>query len=242
MAARTSKSNVIPGAMQHKAVHRRPGIALDKKRKTPAATPGFCLAASHACLWTLIPERGYLTAVTRSLLVCLCLSLCGWSAIAEADPAAAISAYREQHGEGRVVADATLTRIAREQASAMAAKDRLDHDVLGRFSSRIAPAGAGRAAENIAYGYDSFAKTLDQWINSAGHRRNLLLSRASRVGVASARSSASGRTYWAMVIAGGYERRTKSRAGPDAGPPNRKSMPRTAAKQSCRLKILTLCL
>ena len=46
-----------------------------------------------------------------------------------------ISSYRVQHGEGRVVTDSTLTRIAHEQAEAMAAKDKLDHDVLGGFIS-----------------------------------------------------------------------------------------------------------
>src|SRR5205085_6928515 len=97
------------------------------------------------------------------------------------------------------------------QAAAMAAQDKLDHDVLGNFNKRVSPAGAGRAAENIAYGYDSFPKTLDQWINSSGHRRNLLLHNASRVGIASVKSSATGRTYWAMVIAGDYEARKETR-------------------------------
>ena len=69
--------------------------------------------------------------------------------------------------------DATLNRIALEQAKAMAERDRLDHDVLGAFGGRIAPSRAGRAAENIAYGYDSFEKTLDQWITSSEHRKNL---------------------------------------------------------------------
>ena len=64
--------------------------------------------------------------------------------------------------------DPTLNRIAHDQAAAMAAKDVLDHDVLGRFSSRVAPSGSGRAAENIAYGYDSFPKTLNQWIELSG--------------------------------------------------------------------------
>ena len=61
--------------------------------------------------------------------------------------AAMISDFRLKHGEGRVTLDATLTRIAHEQAAAMAAKDRLDHDVLGRFDARVTPAGAeiGRA-------------------------------------------------------------------------------------------------
>ena len=133
--------------------------------------------------------------------------------------------------------DATLNRIALEQARAMAAKDKLDHEVLGSFNSRIAPAKAGRAAENIAYGYDGFEKTLGQWIDSSGHRKNLLLPRASRVGVASAKSATSHRTYWAMVIAGEYE--PPSKAG-------KKTSPAVAAKrkpaaQSCRLKVLSLC-
>src|SRR6202022_4307102 len=78
-------------------------------------------------------------------------------------------------------------------------------EVLGSFGSRIAPARSGRAAENIAYGYDSFEKTLDQWIASAGHRKNLLLYNASRVGVASVKSATSRRTYSAMEIAGEYK-------------------------------------
>jgi hypothetical protein len=50
----------------------------------------------------------------------------------------------------------------------MAVKDTLDHGVLGSFSSRIAPPRSGRAAENIAYGYDRFEKTLAQWICLGG--------------------------------------------------------------------------
>ena len=51
----------------------------------------------------------------------------------------------------------------------------------------------------------AFPKTLDQWINSSGHRKNLLLPGATRVGVASVKSAKTGRMYWAMVIAGDYE-------------------------------------
>ena len=152
-----------------------------------------------------------------------------------ASPAELISDFRLKQGEGRVTMDSTLNRIALDQAKAMAAKEKLDHEVLGSFNSRVAPARAGRAAENIAYGYDSFQKTLGQWIDSPGHRKNLLLHKASRVGVASARSSNS-RTYWAMVIAGDYEK--------PAGAAAKKTA--TAAKQkttvqTCRIKILGAC-
>jgi uncharacterized protein YkwD len=175
------------------------------------------------------------------LLLWLGLALClAGPAFAQtsADPAALISDFRIQHQEGRVKSDATLKRIAQDQANAMASKGVMDHDVLGAFSSRVAPANAGRAAENIAYGYDSFPKTLDQWINSSGHRKNLLMHTAERVGVASAKSSADGRTYWAMVIAGDYEK--PKPAGAKAR--TAAAQPKASAPRACRLKLLGLCL
>ena len=166
------------------------------------------------------------------LLFGLTVAVCS-SAIAQpapARPTEMISNYRLQHSEGKVTSDPVLNRIAQEQAQAMASKDILDHGVLGPFNSRVAPSGSGRAAENIAYGYDSFAKTLDQWIESAGHRKNLLMHGASRVGVASAKSPTTGRTYWAMVIAGEY----KSAPSTAVKPP--------ARRRTCRVTILNLCL
>jgi uncharacterized protein YkwD len=141
-----------------------------------------------------------------------------------------ISNYRVKHGEARVTLDSALNRIAQEQANAMASKQTLDHSVLAPFNSRVVSSGSDRAAENIAYGYDDFAKTLDQWIGSDGHRRNLLLHGASRVGVASSKSS-TGRTYWAMVIAGGTKRTPAS-----------SSVAKPPARQSCRIAIIGLCL
>jgi uncharacterized protein YkwD len=157
-------------------------------------------------------------------------------AAAESSPAGMISDFRLKHGERRVTMDATLNRIALEQARAMAAKDTLDHAVLGSFSSRIAPARSGRAAENIAYGYDSFQKTLDQWIASSGHRDNLLLHNATRVGIGSARNASSNRTYWAMEIAG------ESLPLPTAaGKRTETATKRKSSAQSCRITLLGIC-
>jgi uncharacterized protein YkwD len=61
-----------------------------------------------------------------------------------------------------------------------------------RFQSGLA-AAVSVAAENIAYGYPDFARTLKQWINSTGHRANLLLHGAKWIGVAHAQNS--DRTY-----------------------------------------------
>jgi uncharacterized protein YkwD len=114
------------------------------------------------------------------------------------NPAVLISAFRHQHGEDSVVINVALTRIAQDQANAMAIRDLLDHNALAPFSSRIGRSGLSHAAENIAYGYSDFASTLKQWINSAGHRANLLLHGAKWIGVAHAQNGH--RTYWAMVI------------------------------------------
>jgi uncharacterized protein YkwD len=52
------------------------------------------------------------------------------------NPAVLISAFRHQHGEDSVVISAALTRVAQEQANAMAMRDLLDHDALAPFSRR----------------------------------------------------------------------------------------------------------
>jgi hypothetical protein len=172
------------------------------------------------------------------------LALAGTPARAES-PAELISSFRLKHGEVRVVRDATLDRIAMDQARAMAAKDDLSHETLGPFNRRIAPAGAGRAAENIAYGYDNFEKTLGQWIDSSGHRKNLLLHDASRVGIASAKNASGKRTYWAMEIAGDYEPK-RGKGKKDTEPlvaVKREAAPASKPKSSdCHIKLLGLCI
>jgi hypothetical protein len=191
--------------------------------------------------------RGTMTgrAVGGAVAVFLLLAA---PAMASESPAELISSFRLKHGEVRVVRDATLDRIAMEQARAMAAKNDLSHDALGPFNRRVAPAGAGRAAENIAYGYDSFEKTLGQWIDSSGHRRNLLLHNASRVGIASARDASGKRTYWAMVIAGDYEPKPgKGKSRKDREPVvavkrEAASSGRSKSSSSCTIKILSLCI
>src|SRR3977135_987920 len=166
-------------------------------------------------------------------------------AMAADSPAELISGFRLKHGEVRVARDATLDRIALEQARAMAAKDNLSHEVLSSFTRRIAPARAGRAAENIAYGYESFEKTLGQWVDSSGHRKNLLLHNASRVGIASAKDASGKRTYWAMVIAGDYEPKP-GKGKRDMEPlvaVKREDAPSSRPKSSdCHIKVPSLCI
>ena len=143
-------------------------------------------------------------------------------------PAELISSYRHQHGEGKVTIDPALTRIAQEQAKAMATTGALDHAAFRPFADRVANLDAERAAENLAVDA-TFAKALDQWIGSYGHRRNLLMHEGTRIGIASAKSK-SGETYWAMEIAGPKPERVDGTR--HAG----------AKEKPCRLMLNDLCL
>ena len=117
------------------------------------------------------------------------------------DYASQISAYRRAHGLSPVRMDSRLNAVALRQAQAMAASGTISHSAAGSFSSRVTALRKSRAAENIAAGFLSFSETLKQWEDSAGHRANLLMPGAKRVGVASVANARSPyRMFWAMVI------------------------------------------
>jgi uncharacterized protein YkwD len=122
---------------------------------------------------------------------------------ARLSPAAqAVNAFRRENGLGSVVDDATLLRAAQRQADAMASAGVMSHTVAGDFSDRMKQAGvkAAAAAENVAMGQRSLAEVMEDWKGSSGHRRNMLMSSATRIGVAQ-RIGPGGRLYWAMVLA-----------------------------------------
>ncbi|SFI66459.1 Cysteine-rich secretory protein family protein [Bradyrhizobium sp. Gha] len=204
----------------------------------PVEKPGTTLTWGTMNRWGTMRRRA-------PLLIAGLVLLTAAPVMAAESAAEQISSFRLKHGEGRVIRDATLDRIAMDQARAMAAKDDLSHDALGPFNKRVAPSGAGRAAENIAYGYDNFEKTLGQWIDSSGHRKNLLLHNASRVGIASAKNASGKRTYWAMVIAGDYEPKP-GKGKKDTEPLvalRRETAPASKPKSSnCHIKLLGLCI
>src|SRR5437899_8488964 len=115
---------------------------------------GLNLPNGHKGRGTSVTARKTVNLARQALLLglALCLATTVLGRTAAANPAQMISDFRLKHGEKRVTLDAALTRIAHDQAQAMAAKDQLDHDVLGRVNSRVSPAWAGRAAANLADG------------------------------------------------------------------------------------------
>lgn len=117
------------------------------------------------------------------------------------DYAGQISAFRRAHGLSAVTPDGKLEAVALYQAKAMSDSGKVSHDVGGLFPARISKLRKARAAENIAAGFVTFSETLKQWQDSAGHRANLLLPGAKKVGVAYVANPKSPyRMFWAMVI------------------------------------------
>lgn len=132
--------------------------------------------------------------------------------------AVAISRLRSAQGLATVTSDPVLQRAARQQAEAMAQAGTMSHDVAGSFSSRLAKAGvrSTRAAENIAAGQVSLSQVLADWMESSGHRANLLMRDATRVGLA--RVDGRGGPYWALVIAAPEPVQRPTNTAPRLGP------------------------
>ncbi len=115
-----------------------------------------------------------------------------------------LNAYRAQTGLPPVRLDPQLTAAAQAQADAMAAADKVSHDLNGGFASRLAAAGvrAGEAGENICAGYFSTMEAMAAWRRSSEHDVNLRLRPATRFGIALAKNPRSHwGAFWAMAIA-----------------------------------------
>jgi len=123
------------------------------------------------------------------------------------DPAAAVAAlnaYRAGKGLKPVLLDPALAAMAERQAKAMAAGNVLSHDVAGPFPARLTESGIDtwKAAENLGGGYMSLAEAMTGWRESPAHDANLLLTEATRFGIAIAKNpDTQYGVYWAMEIA-----------------------------------------
>lgn len=140
-------------------------------------------------------------AILKTLiLICIAFAVSLVTADA-ADYADQISAFRRANKLSAVVQDGNLAAVALVQAQAMSTSGKVSHDVGGAFSVRVAKLRKSKAAENIAAGFLTFSETLKQWEDSPGHRANLLMPGARKVGVAYVANPKSPyRMFWAMVI------------------------------------------
>jgi len=133
----------------------------------------------------------YIASVLLAAAVASCGSL---SVPGTPETATSLNGFRASHGLSQLRTDGTLAALASEHAADMARRDKLDHD---GFMTHRGPRGA--RAENVAYGCKESACVIQQWVNSSGHRRNMLIPSLRRYGLASA-TSPTGKKYWTLLV------------------------------------------
>jgi uncharacterized protein YkwD len=112
-----------------------------------------------------------------------------------------INAERQHQGLPALVYNAQLDRMAKIQAENMAYFQKMAHTLpeaqLPTLGDRAHYVGYpfGRLAENVALGYPNAETAVQGWMNSSGHRRNILDRSVEETGIGIARSSAGGLYY-----------------------------------------------
>ena len=114
-----------------------------------------------------------------------------------------VNAERAGRGLAPMVWDQRLELAAQRHSDDQAAMRQMSHTGSdgSSLAERLARVGfSSRASgENVATGQTSAASVMSAWMNSPGHRANILSSN-TRLGVGFA-AGADGRTYWTQVFA-----------------------------------------
>lgn len=118
-----------------------------------------------------------------------------------------VNAERAAEGLPALVADGKLDKYAYEWARTMAHAGRMYHSNLG-FAGN--PRG-----ENVAFGQDSPAEVVQGWMDSPGHRKNILSEDFTKMGLG---LHDDGTPYWAQVFAGGDRGKPAPKPEPSGEP------------------------
>lgn len=116
-----------------------------------------------------------------------------------------VNQERTSRGLKALAVDSALTKTATLKSQDMAKLGYFDHnsptygspfDMMKQFGITYRAAG-----ENIAYGQTSPAQVMQGWMNSEGHRANILSTSYTKIGVGIAQNAA-GRYYWTQQFIG----------------------------------------
>ncbi|WMJ82154.1 CAP domain-containing protein [Clostridium sp. MB40-C1] len=114
-----------------------------------------------------------------------------------------VNVERSKVGLGQLKANWQLSRVARYKSQDMINKKYFSHtsptygspfDMMRNFGINYRSAG-----ENIAYGQNSPSEVMKSWMNSPGHKQNILNSTYTEIGVGVAKSS-NGQLYWTQMF------------------------------------------
>lgn len=113
-----------------------------------------------------------------------------------------VNVERARYGLSALAADGELSRIARYKSQDMRDKGYFSHEspTYGSPFQMLKSFGVSyrAAGENIAYGYATPQKVVNAWMNSEGHRANILNASYTRLGVGYVASG----DYWTQLFTG----------------------------------------
>lgn len=114
---------------------------------------------------------------------------------------AEVNTARAQNGLSALTLDANMNRAAAVRAAELAQSFSHTRPNGSRGLTALNEAGVSyrMAGENIASGQQSAQAVVSAWMNSSGHRANILSASFGRMGVGQA--TIGGRTYWVQLFA-----------------------------------------
>jgi len=118
-----------------------------------------------------------------------------------------VNAERAKNGLGALKANWQLSRVARYKSQDMVNKGYFSHtsptygspfNMMESFGLKFSAAG-----ENIAYGQRTPQEVMNAWMNSPGHRSNILNPSYTEIGVGLAKTK-NGVSYWTQMFIKAY--------------------------------------
>lgn len=121
----------------------------------------------------------------------------------EKEVLALVNSVRAENGLNALSWAEDVANVARAHSSDMINRSFFSHtnpDGLSSFD-RLRNSGIsyGTAAENIAYGQRSASEVMNSWMNSSGHRANILNKNVTEIGVGAIKNK-NGTIYWTQMF------------------------------------------
>lgn len=174
----------VIGEPETRAPYRRKGLLLRQLLRSLAVTALLAPAVAGALTMIATPAEAAPAKASEQTL--------------QTEVNRLTNIERTKRGCGALKVNAQLTTAARGHSGWMAQTGKFSHTGSGgsSFVARAKATGYGKpSAENIAWGYQTAASVVDGWMNSPGHRANILNCKSKSVGVGVV-YSASGTPYY----------------------------------------------
>ena len=204
VAARANTEPVRPGPPTTSGAAAADGAALSADASTPPTTsPPTTAAPTTAAPTTATPTTAAPTTAAPTTAAPTTAGGGGGGSATQQLILELVNTERAANGCGAVTLNSQLNNAATAHSEDMSSNDYFDHTGLNGSKpwDRAKAAGYGSSfiGENIAQGYGSADSVMDGWMNSPGHRANILNCGYNHLGVGLSNQG----NYWTQLFGGG---------------------------------------